>query len=94
MGGKKITSAKTTSTYRPVVFSDINNDFKILTRSTIATDDKTKTIKWEDGNTYPMVEFPISSASCPFYNHKRTSVKALSKVAEFEAKYGLAPKKS
>jgi large subunit ribosomal protein L31 len=38
--------------------------FAFLTRSTIASD---KTIEWTDGNTYPVVDVDVSSASHPFY---------------------------
>ncbi|HEX4991948.1 MAG TPA: type B 50S ribosomal protein L31, partial [Rubrobacteraceae bacterium] len=48
--------------YRPVVFRDASADFAILSRSTIETE---RTIEWEDGNTYPLVELDISSASHP-----------------------------
>ncbi|MDG1821161.1 MAG: 50S ribosomal protein L31 type B, partial [Methylophilaceae bacterium] len=39
--------------YREVVFQDIGADFSFITRSTIAAKD---TIKWEDGNEYPLVK--------------------------------------
>ena len=54
--------------YRDVVFQDISTDFAILTRSTVATRD---TIKWEDGNEYPLVKLEISSQSHPFYTGKQ-----------------------
>ena len=43
--------------YRDVVFHDVTSDFKILTRSTMATKE---TIQWEDGNEYPLVKVEIS----------------------------------
>ena len=49
--------------YRPVVFSDEQAGFAFLTQSTAQT---TETIKWEDGNEYPLVKVHISSASHPF----------------------------
>ena len=39
--------------YRPVVFSDEVAGFAFLTRSTA---DSKETIKWEDGNEYPLVK--------------------------------------
>ena len=54
--------------YRPVVFKDVSGDFAILTKSTINT---SETIKWEDGNEYPLVKVDISSASHPFYTGKQ-----------------------
>ena len=50
--------------YRPVVFSDEVAGFAFLTRSTA---DSKETIKWEDGNEYPLVKMHISSASHPFF---------------------------
>ncbi|HEV8045939.1 MAG TPA: 50S ribosomal protein L31, partial [Rubrobacter sp.] len=42
--------------YRPVVFRDNSAEFSILSRSTIET---SRTITWEDGNEYPLVELDI-----------------------------------
>jgi len=50
--------------YHPVVFRDRSANFTILTRSTLTS---SNTIEWEDGNTYPVVDVEISSASHPFY---------------------------
>ncbi len=50
--------------YRTVVFEDLNNGFKILTKSTIKSTD---VAVWEDGQEYPIVKVHISSASHPFY---------------------------
>ena len=44
--------------YREVLFHDISVDFKVLTRSTIATKE---TIEWE-GKTVPYIKVDISSA--------------------------------
>ena len=46
--------------YRPVVFQDLSSDFAILTRSTVPT---RETIKWEDGNEYPLLKLEVSSQS-------------------------------
>lgn len=54
--------------YAAVVFNDLASGEKILTRSTATSD---KTIEWEDGNTYPVIDVEISSASHPFYTGKR-----------------------
>ncbi|MYW22070.1 type B 50S ribosomal protein L31, partial [Streptomyces sp. SID2955] len=50
--------------YHPVVFRDRAADYAFLTRSTATSD---KTVEWEDGNTYPVIDVEISSASHPFY---------------------------
>ena len=67
--------------YRPVVFRDRSADFAILSRSTIETG---RTIEWEDGNTYPLVELDISSASHPFYTGRQRIVDTGGRVQRFE----------
>ncbi len=70
--------------YRPVVFQDASADFSILTRSTIQS---SETIKWEDGNTYPLVKLEISSASHPFFTGKQKLVDTAGRVEKFKRKY-------
>ena len=70
--------------YRPVVFKDKSADFAILTKSTIATKE---TIKWEDGNEYPVYFVDISSALHPFYTGKQQFVDALGRVEKFKKKF-------
>ena len=43
--------------YRLVVFKDMSNDYAFLCPSCAPTKD---TIKWEDGNDYPLVKLDIS----------------------------------
>ena len=45
--------------YRFVVFQDVSCDYSFLTKSTVQTKE---TIKWEDGNEYPLFKMEISSA--------------------------------
>lgn len=70
--------------YRPVVFQDASCDFMILTRSTIQT---SETIKWEDGNTYPLVKLEISSGSHPFFTGKQKLLDTAGRVEKFNKKY-------
>ena len=70
--------------YRLVVFKDMSNDVTFLSRSTINTKD---TIKWEDGNEYPLVKLEISSASHPFYTGKMKLVDTAGRVDKFNSKY-------
>lgn len=72
--------------YQPVVFKDNSADFAILTRSTIKTGKDT--IKWEDGNEYPVVFVDISSASHPFYTGKQQFVDTMGRVDKFRKKFG------
>jgi large subunit ribosomal protein L31 len=69
--------------YRPVVVQDTSAGFAFLTKSTAKTD---KTIKWEDGNEYPLLEVYISSASHPFYTGKETLVDTEGRVDRFKAR--------
>ncbi|GIH97436.1 type B 50S ribosomal protein L31 [Planobispora siamensis] len=71
--------------YRPVVFRDPSADFAFLTRSTITG---TKTIEWQDGNTYPVVDVDVSSASHPFYTGRSRVLDAAGRVERFNQRYG------
>lgn len=69
--------------YRPVVFQDLNNDFAFLTRSTVATEE---TVKWTDGNEYPLVKVHITSASHPFFTGEERVLDIEGRVDKFEAR--------
>ncbi|MCC7635638.1 type B 50S ribosomal protein L31 [Stenotrophomonas rhizophila] len=71
--------------YRDVVFHDVTSDFKILTRSTMSTKD---TVKWEDGNEYPLVKVEISSASHPFYTGKHKVIDTSGRIDKFQKRFG------
>ena len=70
--------------YRPVVFTDKQANFSILTQSTIPTKE---TVKWEDGNEYPVYYVDISSASHPFYTGKQQYVDTMGRVEKFKKKF-------
>ena len=71
--------------YREVVFQDMSSDFAFLTRSTI---ESKETIKWEDGNEYPLVKVDVSSASHPFYTGKHKVLDSGGRVDRFKKRYG------
>ena len=75
------------TTYRPVVFSDDQAGFAFLTQSTAQTND---TIKWEDGNEYPLVKVHISSASHPFFTGEEKIIDTEGRVDRFKAKFAAA----
>ena len=75
------------TTYRPVVFSDDQAGFAFLTQSTAATDD---TIKWEDGNEYPLIKVHISSASHPFFTGEEKIIDTEGRVDRFKARAAAA----
>ena len=70
--------------YRDVVFQDVTSDFKILTRSTLSSKE---TVKWEDGNEYPLVKIEVSSASHPFYTGQNKLMDTSGRVDKFRKRY-------
>lgn len=70
-------------TYRPVVYQDLNNGWSFLTRSTAASDE---TIRWEDGQEYPLIKVHISSASHPFYTGQEKMMDIEGRVDKFKAR--------
>ncbi|MAA78421.1 MAG: 50S ribosomal protein L31 [Deltaproteobacteria bacterium] len=75
--------------YRLVVFQDNSAKFSFITRSTVRTRD---TIKWEDGNEYPLYKLDISSASHPFYTGNQKIVDTEGRVERFMKKYNINKK--
>ena len=69
--------------YRPVVFQDAAAGFAFLTSSTAKSDE---TIKWEDGNEYPLIKVHISSASHPFYTGQEKLVDTEGRLDRFAAR--------
>ncbi|MEO7149693.1 MAG: type B 50S ribosomal protein L31 [Rhodanobacteraceae bacterium] len=76
--------------YQPVVFQDISSDFAFLTSSTMASKE---TIKWEDGQEYPLIKVEISSASHPFYTGKQKVMDAGGRIDKFKRRYAGSAKK-
>ncbi|MFD8718891.1 large subunit ribosomal protein L31 [Streptomyces sp. Ag109_O5-1] len=70
---------------RLVVFRDRAADTAFLTRSTA---DSSRTVEWEDGNTYPVIDVEISSASHPFYTGRARVLDSAGRVERFERRYG------
>jgi large subunit ribosomal protein L31 len=69
--------------YRLVVFEDLNNGSRFLTRSTVASDD---TIKWEDGQEYPLIKVHVTSASHPFFTGEERILDIEGRVDKFKAR--------
>jgi len=72
------------SNYRLVVFKDMSNDYAFLTKSCI---DTRESIKWEDGNEYPLVKLEISHTSHPFYTGKMKLVDTAGRIDKFRSRY-------
>jgi large subunit ribosomal protein L31 len=79
------------SEYRNVVFRDRTADFAFLTRSTAKSD---QTVEWSDGNTYPVVDVDISTASHPFWTGKQRPIGSATQIEKFRAKYRRADESS
>ena len=70
--------------YQKVVFQDISCDFKFLTRSTMSSKE---TIKWEDGEEYPLIKLETSSQSHPFYTGQHKIMDAGGRVDRFNKRF-------
>ena len=62
----------------------MTSDFKFLTRSTLSSKE---TIKWKDGNEYPLIKVDISSASHPFYTGQNKIMDTSGRVDKFRKRY-------
>lgn len=74
--------------YRLVVFKDMSNGHSFLSRTTSATKE---TVKWEDGNEYPLVKLEISNTSHPFFTGKNVLVDTAGRIDKFKKKYAKKP---
>lgn len=70
--------------YRPVVFRDQAAGYSFLTRSTAHS---SQTVKWEDGETYPVIDVEVSSASHPFYTGTSRVMDTAGRVERFNRRY-------
>ena len=74
----------------PVVCRDRSADTLFLIRSTIVdriTDDHER-LTWDNGETYPVVDVDVSSASHPFWTGRGRVVDTEGRVERFKRRYG------
>lgn len=76
---------------RKVVFKDISTGFSFITKSTVNTKD---TVKWEDGEEYPLFTTEISSSSHPFYTGTQKVLDTEGRIDRFKKRYAGLGKKS
>ena len=69
--------------YQAIVFRDLASGETFLTRSTL-TSEKTMEL---DGETYPVLDVEISSASHPFYTGKQRILDSAGRVEKFNSRY-------
>ena len=72
--------------YQAVIFLDTASNHAILSRSTIDTKGR-ETMKWEDGNEYPVIKVEVSSESHSFYTGKHTIMDTAGRVEKFKRRY-------
>ena len=70
--------------YRMVVFKDMSNGHTFLSRSTAASKE---TVKFDDGNEYPVIKLEISNTSHPFYTGKNVLVDTAGRIDKFKKRY-------
>ena len=74
--------------YQTVIFLDTSCAHKILSRSTLTTEE---TMEREDGNSYPVIRVEISAASHPFYTGKKQLIMDRGgRIEQFNRRYGTA----
>ncbi|PHR47367.1 MAG: 50S ribosomal protein L31 [Fluviicola sp.] len=76
--------------YRLVVFKDMTNEYTFVTRSCAPSKE---TVKWEDGNEYPLVKLDISHMSHPFFTGKTQYVDTAGRIDKFKNRYARHIKK-
>ena len=76
--------------YKDVVYKDVSNGFRFLTRSTKVTNEKEV---WEDGKEYPVVKVEISSSSHPFFTGKEKLMDTEGRIDRFNKRYQKGAKK-
>jgi len=70
--------------YRFVVFKDMSNEMTFLSRSTAVSKE---TIKWEDGNEYPLIKLEITNTSHPFFTGKMMLIDTAGRIDKFKRRY-------
>ena len=70
--------------YRFVVFKDMSNSTTFLSKSSAQS---RETIKWEDGNEYPLIKLEISNTSHPFFTGKNVLVDTAGRIDKFKRRY-------
>ena len=70
--------------YRLVVFKDMSNGYSFVSKSCAPSKE---TMKWEDGNEYPLIKLEISHKSHPFFTGKMQLVDTAGRIDKFKTRY-------
>jgi large subunit ribosomal protein L31 len=62
----------------------MSNGQQFLSRSTANTKE---TIKWEDGNEYPLIKLEVSDTSHPYYTGKMVLLDTAGRIDKFNKRY-------
>lgn len=68
----------------------MTNDYTFVTRSCAPS---SETIKWEDGNEYPLVKLDITHKSHPFFTGVQQFVDTAGRIDKFKNRYARHIKK-
>lgn len=79
--------------YQFVIIEDTSNGHKFLTKATIDSKQIKETLKWEDGNEYPVLKVHISSTSHPFFTGEERVIDVEGRVDKFKARAAAAKEK-
>lgn len=71
--------------YREVVFQDMTDGSRFITRSTV---ESRETTTWDDGKEYPLVKLEVTAESHPFYTGAQQQVRETGQVEKFRQKFG------
>jgi large subunit ribosomal protein L31 len=70
--------------YRFVVFKDMSNGTTWLSKSSAQS---RETVKFDDGNEYPLIKLEISNTSHPFFTGKNMLVDTAGRIDKFKKRY-------
>ena len=62
----------------------MSNGNSFLSRSST---NSRETVKWEDGNEYPLVKLEISNTSHPFFTGQKMMVDTAGRIDKFKKRY-------
>jgi large subunit ribosomal protein L31 len=62
----------------------MSNDYSFVSKSCAPTNE---TMKWEDGNEYPLIKLEISHKSHPFFTGKMQLVDTAGRIDKFKTRY-------
>jgi large subunit ribosomal protein L31 len=77
--------------YTPVIFLDTSSNHSFLSRSSIDVKGR-ETMKWTDGQDYPVVKVEVSSESHSYYTGKQKIVDTAGRVEKITRRYTKAKK--